>query len=35
VLFIGLAAREDRQDPGERIRRKARLLGKKLASPVG
>jgi len=32
VLFIGLAARKDRQDPGERIRKKARLLGKKLAS---
>jgi putative NADPH-quinone reductase len=32
VLFIGLAAGKDRQDPGERIRKKARLLGKKLAS---
>jgi hypothetical protein len=32
VLFIGLAARKERQDPGERIRKKARLLGKKLAS---
>jgi multimeric flavodoxin WrbA len=32
VLFIGLAAREDRQDPGERVRKKARLLGKKLAT---
>jgi len=32
VLFIGLAARKDRQDPGERIRKKARLLGRKLAT---
>lgn len=31
VLFIGLAARQSRQDPGERVRKKARLLGKKLA----
>ena len=31
VLFIGLAARQNRQDPGERVRKKARLLGKKLA----
>ena len=31
VLFIGLAAREDRQDPGMRARKKARLLGKRLA----
>ena len=30
VLFVGMAARENRQDPGERIRKKARLLGKKL-----
>ena len=35
VLFIGLATRENRQDPGERIRKKARLLGKKLATSVG
>lgn len=32
ILMIGLAAREDLQDPGPRIRKKARLLGKKLAS---
>lgn len=31
VLFIGLAAREERQSPSERIRKKARLLGRKLA----
>jgi hypothetical protein len=33
VLFIGLAARQERQDIGERTRRKARQLGKKLVSP--
>lgn len=32
VLFIGLAARQSHHDPGGRIRKKARLLGKKLAS---
>jgi len=32
VIFIGLAAREKQPDPGARIRKKARLLGKKLAS---
>jgi len=32
VLFIGLAAREEGQQIGERTRKKARLLGKKLAS---
>ena len=32
VLFIGLAAREKRQQIGERTRKKARRLGKKLAS---
>jgi len=31
VLFIGLAAREERQSPSDRIRKKARLLGKKLS----
>jgi multimeric flavodoxin WrbA len=31
VLFIGLAAVEQRQDIGERARRKARRLGRKLA----
>jgi hypothetical protein len=31
VLFIGLAAGEQRQDIGERARKKAQLLGKKLA----
>jgi len=30
VLFIGCAARQNRQDPGERVRRQARLLGKRL-----
>jgi hypothetical protein len=30
VLFIGLAAREQQQDIGERARKKARYLGKKL-----
>jgi multimeric flavodoxin WrbA len=32
VLFVGLAAREERQQIGERTKKKARLLGKKLAS---
>jgi multimeric flavodoxin WrbA len=32
VLFIGLAAREKHQDIGARARKKARLLGRKLAS---
>jgi len=32
VVFVGLAAREQCQDPGERVRAKARLLGKKLAT---
>jgi multimeric flavodoxin WrbA len=32
VLFIGLAAREKQQDIGERARKKARNLGKKLVS---
>jgi putative NADPH-quinone reductase len=32
VLFIGLAAREKSQAPSERIKKKARLLGKKLAA---
>ena len=32
VLVIGLAAREEGQQIGERTRKKARLLGKKLAS---
>jgi len=32
VLFIGLAAREKQQDIGERARKKARKLGKKLVS---
>jgi len=32
VLFIGLAAREKRHDPGPGVRKKARLLGKKLAA---
>ena len=32
VLFIGLAAREEEQQIGERTRKKARLLGKKLTS---
>lgn len=32
VILVGLAAREERQDPGERARKKARLLGKKLAA---
>jgi len=31
VLFIGLAACEERQAPDERVRRRARLLGTKLA----
>lgn len=31
VLFIGLAAREERQSPSDRIRKKARVLGKKLS----
>jgi NAD(P)H-dependent FMN reductase len=32
VLFIGLAAREERQQIGEKTRKKARLLGKKLVA---
>ena len=32
VLFIGLAAGEQRQQIGERARKRARRLGKKLAS---
>jgi NAD(P)H-dependent FMN reductase len=32
VLFLGLAALEQRQDPGPRNRKKARLLGQKLAA---
>ena len=32
VVFVGLAAREQRQEPGEKVREKARLLGKKLAA---
>ena len=32
VLFIGLAAGQERPDIGERARRKARRLGKVLAS---
>jgi hypothetical protein len=32
VLSIGLAAGESKQDIGERARKKARRLGKKLAS---
>lgn len=32
VLFIGTAAREERQQIGARTREKARLMGKKLAS---
>jgi len=32
VLFIGLAAQQPRQEIGERARKKARLLGKMLAS---
>lgn len=32
VILVGLAAREKQQEPGPRIRAKARLLGKKLVS---
>jgi multimeric flavodoxin WrbA len=35
VLFIGLAAREQKQEIGARAREKARLLGKKLAANGG
>lgn len=35
VLFIGLAAREQKQELGARARGKARLLGKKLAANGG
>jgi multimeric flavodoxin WrbA len=33
VLFVGLAAREQKQQVTERTRKKARRLGKKLVSP--
>ena len=32
VVFIGLAARQERQDIGARVRKKARRMGKRLAS---